>query len=770
MDYLKEKLEAANKLIFVKRYPKAAAILDDLLANKDGKNYLLAHLRRIELAVRLHEIEKLRDQYAQELTKGLVDPVTGKLCVALAEQHGELISPGEAIQRFEKIMKEHGELSVAYFGIALSLEAQGNNERAIFNYQQSLKQDPNWYPSYFGLSQIYYNLHNPEKGDHYFYLFEQYAPHNLYGNFETHKSLSMEFLKKDQYQEAEAAITALTDWWFENRGGCPKEIQLYESLSLTRINHIKQDASKENLYKKRTKQVVTDLLAEGNLNSDVLYFVAKILEEFSEFEQALQFYRKILSSTQNDPAMVQRIGSQFLSLGEYELAKELFAEAYTQNPNQPELRFCLLVARLKIAKVNVEEYLISKERLKQIIGHSNDNSNKVEALSLLHNLLAKFQEDPEVHRDMGDIYLQLGHTEKATRHYQKMYELDPLSQASSYKYATFIITHGELQEAEEVLNKIKFDTREDHNFFELCWLKSNFFAKKKDYPQALELITKAINYDPWNVSYIVHGIYCKTLTLYGEDTDKIDSVLLDLQSHDKSDGEWEEFDRMSEVINKDHQLDLYYARCKLRFLFAEGDHQHLQHLVDASCKYDATKGSYDFLRLLNTNYDSPSIYFGLGVLYKELWQLEIASMWFEQLLLNNALTASFKAQVYLELADCYTWRNVNMGKAIEYGKLALELDQQTRNQAALILAHGYLKTGKMRDAKMFFEFTDKSTHHFEISYLQGLLDYRNGAQVEAKKIWKPLLIIKSENMRTHQIKQEILKYYFESEDYLKNVS
>ena len=51
------------------------------------------------------------------------------------------------------------------------MELAGNFERAQFNYEQCIKIDHSWYPSYFGLSG-FYNLGQDKRGDHYFYLFE----------------------------------------------------------------------------------------------------------------------------------------------------------------------------------------------------------------------------------------------------------------------------------------------------------------------------------------------------------------------------------------------------------------------------------------------------------------------------------------------------------------------------------------------------------------------------------------------------------------------
>ena len=216
----------------MKRYKEAQKVLDHIVNDATGRREILVQIRRIELASMLSDLDKLRDQYVRELEDS-DDPLRSELFVALAEQHGEFVTPSESIGVFQDLIKRGGPAAGAYYGIGYGMESQGNHERAVYNYEQSLKADPDWYLSYFGLSQIYYQQGDETKGDHFFYLFEKSAPYNVYGNFETHRSLYQEFLEQDRYEEAEAAIVALSEWWTENRGRCPTEIQIYELLAVS---------------------------------------------------------------------------------------------------------------------------------------------------------------------------------------------------------------------------------------------------------------------------------------------------------------------------------------------------------------------------------------------------------------------------------------------------------------------------------------------------------------------------------------------------------
>ena len=203
-------LEDANKLIFVKRYSDAERLLDETLESAEGRGELLVHLRRIELAAMLKKLDRMRSYYLR-LLKANKSPEIYEIALALTEQHGEMVTPVESITNFQDLIKKHGPSAACYYGIGYAMEHQGNFDRAIFNYEQSLSIDPSWHIAYFGLSQIFYQMGNEKRGDHYFFLFEQAAPYNVYGNFETHRKLCQEYLETDHFLEAEAAIQALSE-------------------------------------------------------------------------------------------------------------------------------------------------------------------------------------------------------------------------------------------------------------------------------------------------------------------------------------------------------------------------------------------------------------------------------------------------------------------------------------------------------------------------------------------------------------------------------
>lgn len=767
---VQDRLSEANKLIFVKRYGDAEYLLESILATPEGQLELLVHLRRIELAAMLKKLDKTRSNYLAQL-KGSrksqsADVLAAlELALALTEQHGDLVSAGESITIFQDLLKRLGPSPAAYYGIGYSLEQQGSFERAIYSYQQALSLDPDWTPAYFGLSQIHYQMGDEKKGDQFFYLFEQASPFNVYGNFETHRKLCQEFLAAERFAEAESAIQALPEWWIENKGACPTEIQIYESLALARISEARGDKVRAETLKIRAKALSLGVLEDAKTPEGVLYFVAKVLEEHGDFPQALNYYKRILQGQGGSPGVVQKIGSQFLSLGEFKLAKELFEEAYISHPEHPDIRFCLLVANLKLAGVNVEEYLIGRERLRQL---TQEGGDRVELLALLHSLLAKYSGDGDVQGSLADLYLRLGNVERAERHFTTMFQLDGLSRSTALKYAAFLMQYRDPDKAMEVLSKVEPEGLSTEHRAEIYWLKSSFHARRGEHQESLKLLRKVLALDPWNVSYLVQEVInLIKLSEFGDELGRIDSALAALSTTgDESKLEWQEFDQITVKAETLRAYELVYARRKLRYLYANGAETHLQDLVRAACHHDPARATYDFMKLLNTNFDSHNIYWALGTLFKELWQLETAAVWFEQMLLYPGLQKEAQAKAYLELADTFAWQGRFEMKAIEYAKLAVDLSDLKDNRSFRVLAHAYLKAGQVRQAKLYLEQIGIGQDH-EARYLTGLLHYRNGSRQEANKTWKPLLTITSESLRFHNIKQEILKFYFDGAPYLK---
>jgi tetratricopeptide (TPR) repeat protein len=301
---------------------------------------------------------------------------------------------------------------------------------------------------------------------------------------------------------------------------------------------------------------------------------------------------------------------------------------------------------------------------------------------------------------------------------------------------------------------------------EVIWLKSNFYNRKREYSKASEYIKKILQIDPWSVAYLIQEIVCLSNLTHEGHEENLDKIIEQLKQGEETAILWDDFDETTDHYASTHRYEIVYARQKLRFLYSQGDYAQLQKLVKAGTKFDAMKSAGEFIRLLNTNFDGPNIYYALGLLFKELWQLETSSMWFKQLLLHYQSDDEDKRKAYLELGDNYTWQNTNLQKAIEYLKLAMEMGERENEQAIIYLAHAYMRSGKMQEARIYLNLLEAS-RDVEAIYVKGLYQYRNGAREEASAIWKPLLTMRIDQIKFHHLKQEIMRYDFDHQPYLK---
>jgi tetratricopeptide (TPR) repeat protein len=757
----KDPLEEANKLIFVKNYPMAESILEKSLSSAKFEDNLLMHLRYVELGLKLGKLETIQKHYERKLKK-YPEHLVYKMAKIFVDQHGEFITPEEAVAEYSAIIKEFGESPAAYYGIGFSMEVLGNLDRALFNYQKSIEMDPMWYPAAFGLSQIYYLKGDDKQGDDYFYLFEKSAPYNVYGNFETHRELFQEFLDEEMYDEAARAMSSLVEWWEETKGQCPLELRVQETFALAKISGFKKDIEGESYYTSLGRSLVEDYLMNDGASDNTLLFIAKSLEEYAQGDLAAEVYLKIVRNAGSNVDLIQKIGGQFLTTNQDQMAKTLFDEAYLIHPDNAEIRFCRLVASLKMKGVEIERYLVAKEKAKKL---STAPVDPAIVIPEWENLLKMFGEDPDVHAELASFYLKSSKIDKARDHFRKMYDLDPKSRVAMLKYASFETQLGNIGRAREALSRMSAsDFKTYSDLSEYFWLKTAFHSHAGEAEESKRNLELALGVEPWNVSFILQQIL--QLSNLAEMKEE-DPVIEKLRRNDEESLDWNRFDVITEKAAEAHAYELAYARQKLRYVYS-GDLAQLSKLIPFGKQFNLKICAGDFLKLLNTNFDGPDIYLGLGQIHKEMWQLETASMWLEAVLANPLASNKMKANVYLELADCLVWRGVDLGKAREYAKLSIDLGGETQHRAFTVLAHALLKAGQVREAQIYLDHNDKEKDNdIEVTYLKGLVLYRNGMFTQANKIWKPLITHRNDGIKFYNIKQEIMRYYYEKEPYLK---
>lgn len=760
---VKTKLDIANKLIFVQEYESAKDILIEIISSQEGCDQLLVHLRLSELAVRLDRVEEFMLFYGELKESQIFSERTYDFAIAFLKQHSELVTMEDSIDLFIELLDKYPNEPAGFYSIGFALEYLSRWDRAISNYEKALAVDSEWYPCYFGLSQIYYSMNQDTKGDHFFYLYEQQAPYNLYGNFDTHRRLTSEFIENEQYEFAEKSVETLVEWWEDNKGVCPKEIKVFEIYTKSRIKDTFGDQTKADAYRNSGGRLVTEIIRTPSFDTGALYFVAKVLEEHAEFDLAFKVYRVILKKDNVDPTMIQKIGSQFLSLGQSDLAYKLFDEAYQANPGSREISFGRLVSNLRLHEVDVEQYLASREKMSRI---NSDQGDRVEKFSLLHNMLAQFDEDADVHLEISTLYESMGNGDRAQIHIERALELDGINPKVRMEAANFFLHSGHYEKAMSTINQISHSNLLDTDQLEeYQFIQATIYMQLGEFETATNFLAKLLVSDPWSVTYLVQMLYSKMMRICEDKGEYDDPAVESLLAGGDGNLDWTKFDKITHELQSLHETELVYLRSKLRFLYSKNDHYQVINLVQAAVQWNPIVAGNEIIRLLNTNFDSAEIYFALSTLYAEQWQLKVSSMWAEQALLHPDIDDSVKKRVYLRLADNYLWDGDKIEKALQYATIAHDIGAATDESANRIIGHAYLKKGNSKEAGLFLE--QSSDLSIESSYLKGLLEYRNGAVEKANRIWKPLLTQKTMTVKEHHIKQELLKFYFDDAPYLK---
>jgi predicted Zn-dependent protease len=708
--HLQARLTEANKLIFIKKYNAALAVLDQALKEPMGKNELLVHLRKIELLSGLPDAEKGLLSYRESLHEEGVSPTTRGICQALCDLWAEQVPLEHSIATLQILRDKLPTAAMLPFALGLCYEMDDDTTAALAAYHQSLALDAEWYPAFFHLSQLYFQLEDKVQGEHFFHLSERYAPYYLHGNFTTHRQLCEEFLAQHSYAEAETSITTLSEWWAQQKQRCPHEVKIYEFLIRARIARLAHKTSLQQQHFQAALALAHQLVDSHERDSNALFFVLNIFDDYSNDPAFFALLKKIIHSAGNDPTLLKAIASKLFVHGKISDAVTLFDEAYQRFPDNEEVRFCRLLANVKSKGVAVDKYFAAKEHYSSL---ENSEVSKSELLVQLHGLLALYDGDPDVHLAIANLHQYLGNNERAQEHYALMLQSDPYARKTKLNYAASLVPTREFSRIAALLEELHFcGQSEQERYLEQKWLLTLCYFEQQRYQQALPLLGILVDIDPWNARYLTYLLMTHSSLNLSSHSQSDEDTLRSLAGGASTDANWQNFRKITAYFVANGQNEIAYLRNKLDFLYHYQDEEVFTRLLSAALNFNSTTATSDLLKLLNSNFDSPAITLGLARLAQEQWQLETASMWYEQLLRRDFISQTLKQRAYSELADCYLWRNFNLEKAQQFIVLAREAAPAAGEKLPLIEAHLYLRRGLLHEAKFLLESLPRTAENF----------------------------------------------------------
>lgn len=750
-DKSKSNFEMANKLIFVEHYEEAKTILYENLYTENGELNFIVVLRLAELEKKLNNL----DSFIRYLNNS---KIINNLALFLTMLHEPSYEPESILKSIHKITEENNQRKdVVSYCLGLTYEKMQDPEKALYHYKQSVKHNSEWYPAYYGIAEIYYQNRNEKQGDQYFYLYEKFAPYNVYGNIETHKFLSMEFLLNGDFDYAIKSIKTLSQWWIQTKNYCPDEIKIFEAFIVANIYKKQNKFSESRNTIDQAIKTVDKMLnsVEFDNNVDVLLFVAKILSDHDEKNKALEVYKRVISHEVQNSENILKIGLEVLTQADINSAHKVFSELYQESPDDENVRFCFLIARLKLHKVEIEQYLYQRDKL---IANVEGESNPFYLLEEVSVLLRKFNFDSDVHMVAAQIFQRLQSDKKQKFHLDKMIKIDPLGAKSKVIYAEYLVYKSKFEQALDKTESIQIEKLSDIELNKkLGWIRAKCSYATGDYYGAKNSYDKILKQEPWNIAYIRGQIknYEKLELTANQDQQEEKIVLI-------KDIDWRAHIKETYSLLSFKKHDLAYHRAKLSFICMNGSNESIELLVDCAKEFYVDVCIYDVIKLINTNFDHPNLYWIIGSLYKSLNQLETAYNWF-------SMTTKFSQEryqevfrkTYSEMANCLLFMNREIHKAIEFTLMSLDVHNQSSREIESLyqtLTLCFLKVGDFDKAKNALD--ELSGESFSNKYIKGLYLIRSGELEAGKKIWKSIISTKVDSLKEHMFKRDLLKTYY----------
>ncbi len=766
MDSWQKKLEESNKLIFVGEYKKAKEILYELISSSmDSPNYLVI-LRLAELENKLGDFELFVQQIKEKAWSN--DLVNHMVSLVSAHQDPDFI-----LDDINKniLNDDQFDQAVVQYCRGICFEKMKSLNEAQKCYGEVIKINQEWYPAFFALSQIHYQLGDMKKGDNYFYMYEKKSPYSVYGNIETHRFLAKFFMEREEFTYAKKAILSLSKWWEDNKNYCPDEIKIFESLYLSKISFKNGNVEESKSFQLEAFDKVNSLVQYYEPSQfNVAVFVAKILEENNFLHQAINIYKCIIKYDIKNDALVSKMAMQILTSIPPKSAEEIFINFYKEFPNNDSIRLCLLISRLKQQNVDIEEYLYLRDKLLTAL---DTESNGFYLLEDVSKLMRLYDKDYEVHFAAAQVFTRLQSQVKRKFHFEKMLDCDPLGSITKVNFAEYLLGESLYSEAMDVLDEVdvKFikstEASDRYN-----WVKSICYNSVGKYTEAIQLMDINLKQDPWNIAFLQHQI--DNLELASEDS------YTDGKKTFKSDPEifkylkamdWEDYYKETCTVFEHRHFQLAYLRSKLFFLYQKGNDNSLDLLLMCAKEFYEDKCISDLTKLLNTNYDHPGLYLTIGMLYKSMNQLESAYNWFKLIFDFSRDKYDYVFyKTYASMAECLMMMGRETQKAIEYSLMCIEHDKATdsdRENIYQTLALCYLKQGQTKKVKPVLH--ELHSESFTNKYIKGLFHMRSGSQDVGKKIWKPLISSQVDSIKEHEFKKDILRLYYGEPASVENV-
>ncbi|MES2615830.1 MAG: hypothetical protein V4591_10495 [Bdellovibrionota bacterium] len=351
------------------------------------------------------------------------------------------------------------------------LDNLGNRQEAIYKWKKALTLNPTSVCSLSILAELQQEGHFHEPSDDFCLRLESLDKHLVHGHIATHTDLYNDFIVMGDYKNAIASLKILTDWIYKQYGSIPIEIEIICLLGIMNAYKLDKNVVASESCRNEVENIIIAYLTNPNVDVQIMKEIAT--------------------------HCVNQYSSEALLL--------TLKKAYENSKGHQEIRFCLILCALNLKKINVDEYMENKNKIRQFISQNKTN----EALPLLENLVLNFKEDPETQYYLAEIYSRNNAIVLAKTHFQIMYSLDAFHTEAMTKYVYFLLKNKFYKETTDIAeNTLKKNSLTPSQANEIRWCSAAAYFAQEKYELSQQEISKCVASEPWNISYISLFIRC----------------------------------------------------------------------------------------------------------------------------------------------------------------------------------------------------------------------------------------------------------------------
>lgn len=403
-------------------------------------------------------------------------------------------------QKALEYKKNYPENYAAWYICGCASESVGRVTEAIENWKQAFKLKNDSMSVLATLTELQQIGAISDPTTNYAERFEALDKYLVHGHFETHTALYHEFIKMNDHKNAINALKSLADWLQKQYGEVPVEIEILCLLGAMQAYKMANNIPASEACRAEVENIVI-ACKKSPRDMNQIYFIAQLCDEYGLKPVARICYFAVLISKDSPPELVMQTASLCVSASPSEGLMECLKVAYKNLNGSPEIRFCILLCGLKIANIDINNYMLLKNKIREAIASELPKEIVLQQLEEINNI---YQFDPEIHYYLGEIHSRIGNFKEAKKFFQYMYNADFYNSDGILRYIFFLLKIRDYNTAREIAQEsLQNASLSEQQSNEMHWSIAATFYSEGEYQSASDEIQKSLLNDPWNNSYLI---------------------------------------------------------------------------------------------------------------------------------------------------------------------------------------------------------------------------------------------------------------------------